>query len=405
MNEERNVVYAIGAGMGTKGLLTREAQECIEACDILMGSRRMTEAFQNLGKPCFCEYRPQKILEYLTVHPQYRKCAVLFSGDIGFYSGAKKLSQVLEDAGIEVRFLPGISSVVYLASRLNVSWEDAKLTSLHGREEALIDAVARYEKTFCLLGGDQGREFCQKIKKYDFPDVRLFIGRRLSYADEEILERSAGEAEPRELEGLVTVLIENPRWEGRIRRRPKDEEFIRGNIPMTKAEVRAVSLAKLGLAEGAVFYDIGAGTGSISVEAALSAERIRVYAIEKNPEGIRLIEENHIQFKTEQIEIIEGEAPEVLEGLEAPTHVLIGGSSGKLKEILRLVREKNPYVLIVIHAVSLETLQEVTQAAQEGLLYDPEVVQIQVAKARKLGEHHLMMGQNPVYLISDGGSK
>ena len=401
MCKERRKAYMIGAGMGKTELLTAEAKQCILDCDILMGSQRIAECFRIPGKPCFLEYRPEKILEYLTAHPEYRKCAVLFSGDIGFYSGAKKMAEMLEAVGTEVCFLPGISSIVYLAARLGVSWEDTKLMSLHGREGALIDAVACHEKTFCLLGGNQGEEFCRKMKQYDFPGVRLFIGKRLSYSDEEILVRNSDELVPQEVEGLATVLIENPGWEKHLRRHLSDEEFIRGKIPMTKAEVRAVSLAKLNLTNKAVLYDIGAGTGSVSVEAALWTEQVRVYAVERKMEAICLIYENMIKFKTEQIEIIEGEAPQALEDLETPTHVFMGGTGGKMKEILRYVRQKNPKVRVVINAVSLETLREATEAAEEGLLCDPEIVQVSVAKARKLGEYHLMTGFNPVYIISD----
>ena len=99
---------------------------------------------------------------------------------------------------------------------------------------------------------------------------------------------------------------------------------------MTKAEIRAVSVAQMELTEDAVVYDIGAGTGSVSVEIALSGEKIKVYAIEKNPEGVELIRQNRKKFRVDGIRIIEGNAPEVLEGLEMPTHVFIGGSSGNL---------------------------------------------------------------------------
>ena len=172
---------------------------------------------------------------------------------------------------------------------------------------------------------------------------------------------------------------------------------------MTKAEVRAVSLAQMELTENAVVYDIGAGTGSVSVEAARSGDRIRVYAIEKKPEAVQLLEQNRKKFRTDGICIIEGEAPEALRKLEPPTHVFIGGSSGNFHEILQLVLDKNPSARIVINAISLETVAYVMDAIEEGLLKDAQITQIMAARSRMIGRYHMMNGQNPVYIISAGG--
>jgi len=172
---------------------------------------------------------------------------------------------------------------------------------------------------------------------------------------------------------------------------------------MTKEEVRTVSIAKLKLTKNAVIYDVGAGTGSVSIEAALQGENLRVYAIEKNPDGAELIRKNMQKFRADQIQVIEGVAPEALEALEMPTHAFIGGSTGQLKEIIQCIKKKNPDVRIVINAISLETVKEAMEAMEEGLLADPEIIQLNVAKSKKLGRYHMMTGLNPIYIISDGG--
>lgn len=153
------------------------------------------------------------------------------------------------------------------------------------------------------------------------------------------------------------------------------------------------------LTEDAVVYDIGAGTGSVSVEIALSGEKIKVYAIEKNPEGVELIRQNRKKFRVDGIRIIEGNAPEVLEGLEMPTHVFIGGSSGNLRQIIEKVTAANPEVKIVLNAISLETLGEVMELSKDGLLKEIQVTQLSAARSRILGDYHMMTGQNPVYII------
>lgn len=182
----------------------------------------------------------------------------------------------------------------------------------------------------------------------------------------------------------------------------RDELFIRGAVPMTKSEVRAVSISKLELEEDSVLYDVGAGTGSVSIEAASFLKKGKVYAIERKEEAISLIKANKERFHAECLEIVEGTAPQAMVSLEAPTHVFIGGTSGSMKEVLSLVLQKNPKVRIVINVLALESLSEILTWLKENSIA-AEIVQVQVSKAKEAGTYHLMMGQNPVYVISFGG--
>ena len=174
---------------------------------------------------------------------------------------------------------------------------------------------------------------------------------------------------------------------------------------MTKEEVRTLSLAKLELSSEAVCYDVGAGTGSLSVEMAMRAYEGKVYAVERKPEAVELIRENARKFARDNLEVVEGLAPDALQGLEAPTHCFVGGSSGNLREILEAVLEKNPAVRIVINCITLETLQEAMDAVKTLFLKDTEVVQVMVSRARRLGRYHMMMGENPIYIITCTGGK
>ena len=131
---------------------------------------------------------------------------------------------------------------------------------------------------------------------------------------------------------------------------------------MTKEEVRSVSLSKLRLRRDSVVYDVGAGTGSISIECALAADQGRVYAIEWKEDAWKLVAENRKKFGAANLEIVPGRAPEVLKELPAPTHAFIGGSSGSLKAILRTLLRKNPQVRVVVNCITLETVQEVLTA-------------------------------------------
>ena len=411
MCEKRQKLSLVGIGMGTKMTMTAQAEEAVGNADCLIGAERMLDAVRGMeaaeGKPMLAEYRGDQILSHLRLHPEYRNVAVLFSGDTGFHSGAKGLSDLLgkEMPGCEVQMVPGIASAVYLAARFKTTWEDAALVSLHGKDADFIQTVHRNRKTFLLLGGQGVMSVRKRLLDYRMDHVTVHAGSRLSYEDERIISGKPSQISEEDLKGLCTVLIENPCPERSACAHVSDEDFIRGNVPMTKEEVRAVSIARLRLTEDAVVWDVGAGTGSVSVEAARSGDRIRVYAVEKNPDAVELIRENRKKFRTDGIRVISGRAPEALGRLEAPTHVFIGGSSGNLREILTCVLEKNRDARIVINAISLETVKEVMEAAESGLLRHPQITQVSVARSRELGRYHMMTGQNPVYIISAGGAE
>ena len=403
MCKEKRSIYLIGIGMGTKEGMTAEAKEFLKDCDCVIGAKRLLEVVSDVNGVCHAEYVPEKIEEYLRKHPRFQKIGIVLSGDTGFYSGAKKLEEVLEksEETYEVQRIPGISSVVYFAARLHTSWEDAALVSLHGRRQNWVFAVEHHAKTFLLLGG-KTENLKEKLLYYGLGDVTVHIGKNFSYPEEQIYSKPAGELLAEDTEGLCIAYLENPDPCEKVCRHLKDEEFIRGKVPMTKEEVRTICLAKLELTKDAVLYDVGAGTGSVAIEAACQDGRIRVYAIEKNPEGVELIRKNAQKLRTDHVQIVQGTAPEALRELEAPTHVFIGGSNGNLQEIVHTVKEKNPKVRIVLTAISLDTMAEVMEAVDAGILREPEIVQITVAKARKLGRHHMMTGQNPIFIISEG---
>lgn len=406
MSEKKRTVWLIGSGMGSRETLTCEAEYILKKCDCIIGAKRLIRDYENIGVPCIAEYMPEKIWEYIGSHPEMEKTAVILSGDTGFYSGAASLEKTAEkyerQISAEIIRVPGISSVAYLAARLHTAWEDAALVSIHGRKQNFVHAVNKNHKTFLLLGGSGAEEALGKLNYYRMGDLTVHIGKNLSYPDEEIITKKAAELTVHDMEGLCAAMIENPAPDLRTDVHIRDEEFLRGNVPMTKEEVRALCMAKLQLKQNSVLYDVGAGTGSISVEAALQSGEIRVYAVEKNKEAAELIRENARIFRTDGVRIVEGTAPEVLRDLESPTHVFIGGSSGNIKEILACVKEKNPHVTIVLTCISLNTLASVVEAEKEGLLNCPDIIQISASRARKLGEHFMMTGQNPIYIITEG---
>lgn len=179
-----------------------------------------------------------------------------------------------------------------------------------------------------------------------------------------------------------------------------DDRFIRGNIPMTKAEIRILVLARAKINPGDTVIDIGAGTGSLSVEAALQSGSGEVYAIEREPEGIELIKQNAAQFAA-AVRPIAGAAPQALQGLPQADVILIGGSSGMLDAILTEARQLlKPGGRLVVTAVTVETLQRALAFLDSCPEFSVETICAQVTRLRKVASSHMMQALNPIYIIA-----
>ena len=395
----RPEVTLLGIGMGSPENLTVEGKKVLEASELLIGARRIVDAVRLPGQEVYYEYRSEEIVSYIRNHPEYENITVVLSGDVGFYSGAKKLLPLLE---ADTRVICGISSVVYFMSRIGLSWDDAKIVSAHGRECNLVSLIEYNAKVFSILGTSDGvSDLAKKLVEYGMGSVTLWVGERLSCKEEKIFQKEARELTDYQGDPLSVVCACNPKaLPEDATHGKKDEEFIRGKAPMTKEEVRAVSLAKLRLNPDSVCYDVGAGTGSVAIEMALRACQGKVYAIEKKEEAVELILENRKKFRTDNLEVIHGEAPEAMKDLPVPTHAFVGGSSGNLKEIISLLLEKNKNVRIVINCITLETISEALQILKEFGFTSREIVQMSVSRAKELGSYHLMMGENPIYIIT-----
>lgn len=393
-------VYLIGIGMGNPDTLTMGAARAIRESDLLIGASRLLEPFEELGIPTRCHVTAREI-EAAIRSSQAEQVSVLLSGDTGFYSGAKRLCQALTEWEVEV--LPGISSLSYFCAKLHTAWQDAHVISCHGREGGLVGAVQSHEKTFVLTGGAYKADtLCRRLTEAGLGKLRAWAGENLSYESERIVSGTVEELGRQSFADLTVLLIENANPIKPVYQSAglPDSAFLRGNVPMTKEEVRTLAVSKLRLERSDVVWDVGAGTGSVSVECALALPEGRVYAIERNPEGVDLIGQNRAQFDLVNLQIVPGHAPEVLEDLPAPDKVFVGGSGGELEEIIGRALEKNPEVRIVVSAITLETLQKALQLIERWNFRETELIQVSVARARAVGGYHMLRGENPIYLIS-----
>lgn len=406
-----------GIGMGSKVGQTQEVQHAIETADILLGAERMIERYSaKIEKRPY--YMTEQILPYLeqlqengiTAQKDPLRVTVLFSGDTGFYSGCRKLYVALQEAvaigalNAEVRILPGISSVATLAAQVGESYEDAAILSMHGKKLNRISAtVESHEKVFLLTSGSEDiRKIGRSLAEAGLTDCEVTVGYQLSYPEESIRILTPGQCEEITGEGLYTCLIRNPHWQPeRLTHGRADICFLRdAKTPMTKEEVREVSICKLHLTQNAVVYDIGSGTGSVAIEIAGVPGGVQVYAIERKPEAVELLRKNRAHFHMDNIQIIEAPAPEGLEELPVPTHAFIGGSGGRLLDILRVLYRKNPHMRIVINAISMETIAELKEVPDTFPVEEEEILQMQVSRVKKLLSYHLPQAENPVWICS-----
>ena len=393
-------VTLIGMGSGQPENLTLQGLAALRQADLILGARRLLAVL-----PAGCTenraaaYRPDEVADLLQTSGA-ENAVLVYSGDTGFYSGASSMMEKLEALGVRARVLPGLSSIQLLAAALGRPWQGWNLVSAHGRTCDPVAECMQGRPTFFLTGGSEDpATLCAQLAAEGFGDVQGVVGQCLGTPEEKIFRGSVKELAAGRFNSLSVLLVEAA--EVLPRRAPglPDEAFERGDVPMTKQEVRAAVLAKLAVRPEDILWDVGAGTGSVSVELALAAPRGRVYAVECRPEGCALIKANREKFRTRNLVLVEGLAPAALSDLPAPDAVFIGGSKGSLAAIVDAALDKNPDARICVSAIALETLSAAV-AALTAKGRTVQVSQIAVSRAKAVGGLHLMMAQNPIYLIT-----
>lgn len=412
-----------GAGPGSASLLTLECVRALREAQVVFGAGSVLRTLAGdpegerllSGKTTVPVYGAEAMLEYLGSHREISSAAALYSGDSGFYSGA---SAVLQEAQrralpwLEVRRLPGISSVQAFAAALGLPWQEAQLASAHGRDFPAAGVLRVSRRLFLLVSGAEqvrrlGEELASAVREGSLPGtVTAAWGRDLSLGGQQIRRGSLSVLREAAEPGRYIVLLENPQaCSESLLPHLGDDDFARGRVPMSKRSVRQLVLCALHPADGEVIWDVGAGTGSLSVEAARSCPRSVVWSIERKPEACALLRENRRRFALSGMRVVEGEAPQALEDLPAPSAVIIGGSSGELLEIVACALDKNPAARFVATAVTLETIAALMQLPGHLPVTEPSVLQVSAAQAQALGSYHLMRGENPVWIVSFAGEQ
>lgn len=223
----------------------------------------------------------------------------------------------------------------------------------------------------------------------------------MSYPEEEVKEIRPLDACSIEKQGLYSGIIVNDLPKpAKIGPSLKDDDFLRGDVPMTKEEIRHVSVSKLGVTRDSVVVDIGAGTGSVALEIANMSPDIKVIAIESQDEAVNLIKLNRDRLGLNNVQIVQTLAPEGFDSIPVPTHAFIGGSRGQLKDILAALYRLNPHMRVVMNAVSMENICAMNTLLTQLPVTDISITQMNVSHTRKIGDYNLLQAGNPVFIFA-----
>lgn len=394
------MITVIGAGPGQNKYMLPAGMEVIKTADIVIADKRYVPEIRHR------DVRPMgsvmAAIDEIGRLSQTKHVAVVVSGDPLMYSLYKTIKTKLPDKKIEV--IPGIGSMQFLAARLGETLEDAVFLSAHGRnldEGKLCRAAAEHKKVFILCDHKKGPGWIGGVlDQYGWGNLFMSAASCLSYDNETIVSGDAASFAGQDFDSLSVVFIKNeaPRT-AVFKPLLQDDDFIRGKAPMTKEEIRWMILGKLSLKPDAVVWDIGAGTGSVSVECARQCPFGRVYAIERHTEAAELIRKNKEKFELDNLEIIEGMAGNKIEGLPIPTHIFIGGSGREMKTMIEKIRGMGAGIKVVIACVTVETLAEAVTCLKDRFA-DFSMVQASVGRSRALGSYHMIENNNTVTLVS-----
>ncbi len=391
-------VHVVGVPPGASAL-PDGAREAVASCRLLAGASRHLELVPGFpGETWPLEGGLSELLDRLEAEPALT-AAVLASGDPGFFGVAAVLARRLPAA--DVRVWPAVSSMQVAFARAGEPWSDARFASLHGRPLENLASVLGAPRIGLFTDPENGPA---RIARYlvgsGWEELEMVVAEDLGLPTERVRRGPVAEFEAWEGSPLnVVLLLGGDRGGQPVGPGLPDDAFAHSGGLITKAEVRAVAVGRLGLRPGGVLWDVGAGSGSVSVEACLLFPGLLAYAVEREAERVEHIRENRRRFRAAGVVPVAGEAPGALSGLPAPDAVFVGGSGGEPARLLEAAWERlRDGGTLVAAAVLVETLCEILSWAR-GAGVEGDLVQVACARSRPLGDRRRWEPLSPVTLF------
>lgn len=397
-------IHVIGAGIVGQEGFTPQALELINRSDLLFGAERLLALFPDYtGK--------QMVVDEInlgqmvtTIQECESRVVVLSSGDPLFFGIGRYLLRNLPEELIE--FLPNVTSVQYAFAKIREPWDDAVFVSVQGRMlKDVVDRIVANDKAAVLTDEKHtpariGSELLSRNRS----GYKAYLCENLGTGEEKVRVtnvRGLLELDAAALNVLVLIKEyedENQHYVPTLG--IPDEEFVSIKKLMTKEEIRVITLAKLKLRHDMCLWDVGAGSGSLCIEADHLLPNGRIFAIERNEECRQFIKQNLEKFNARNVVLIEGVAPDCMDELPDPDRVFIGGSGGRLWDILNSVDQRLVTAgRIVMNAITLDTLTAANEFfANAG--YQVEVVTVNIARTRPHSNYKMFEAYDPVYVVT-----
>ena len=400
-------VTVVGIGDdGCPGLSSR-AMNAVAAAGVLAGGERQLDFFPEFaGERLVLKGDLQRVVSEISERCLENTVCVLASGDPLFYGIGSMIAKKVGAAHVD--FIPAPSSVQYAFARVGLKWDDAEIISLHGRPlQGFVNKLQAKGK-FAVLTDDKNTPsaIASCMLEFGESEWEIFVCENLNGKNERIrsftLDKLAAEQDISDLN--VMVMQRTGAWEKPAVIPCLDETDYARRMPkkglITKKEIRILSLAAMQIRHNSIVWDIGAGSGSVAVDAAKIARDGRVFAIETDPEGVEICRENRITHKTDNMTVIHGMAPAALADLPDPDSVFVGGSKGNLAEIIRISLQRlSVGGSLVVNAVTLDNVSE-AYAEFRRLGVMPEVTLVNISRGQKLASYLRYEAQNPIHIFS-----
>ena len=404
-------ISIIGMGMSFKDL-TQKHIDIINNADIILGGKRHLAYFRHLDiKKKIIESNIKEILEFIKLNFQNKNIVVLASGDPLFYGIGNYLSKNISKEHIDI--YPNISALSYAFSKIKESWHDAFVISLHGRDhlDNFFASLINHKKIAVYTDNKQNPSWLAKqmIEK-KITDFQMCVLEDLGMNSEKISWHSIDEAADLEFSQLNIVILKKINENNHIKPYTKpytkpyigmpDDLFIHEKGLITKAEVRAVSISKLDLKSHHILWDLGAGSGSVSIESSVFIQKGKIYAVEKNKNRVEQIRQNKEKFQAHNIEIIHGELPDSMNKLPKPHRIFIGGGGKNLNLILEQACENLlNNGIIVINAVLISNISNSLNILKSKN-FTTDLFEINISRLKSMPWDGRMEALNPVWIIT-----